>query len=457
MQKRERLGSRLGFILISAGCAIGLGNVWRFPSMVGKYGGGAFILLYIVFLVIIGLPVLTAEFAVGRGSQRSIVGSFRRLEPKGTKWHIFGWFGLAGNYLLMMFYRTIAGWMLAYFFKFITGEFYAGQTTEQVKGVFTDLSGSPEASVLYMAVIVALGFLICSLGLKKGVERITKIMMIGLLAIIVVLVVRAVTLEGAEEGIAFYLIPDFERLFAQNGGTAVFEAMGQAFFTLSIGMGSMAIFGSYLGRERTLLGEAVNVTILDTFVAVMAGLMIFPACFAYGIEPNSGPPLIFETLPNVFNDIPGGRIWGAVFFLFMVFAALSTVVGVFENIMAVSMDERGWSRRKAALTNGIILFVLSVPAALGSNLLAGFAPFGGTSSVIELEDFIISKNIQPLGAAVYLLFCASKQGWGYENFIAEVDCGKGIRFPSRFRFYTGVILPLIIIVIFVQGYLATFS
>ena len=454
--EREKFGSRIGFILISAGCAIGLGNVWRFPYIVGQYGGAAFILIYFAFLLIFGLPIMTMEFSVGRASQKSIAESFQVLEPKGTKWHWFSWLGIAGNYLLMMFYTTITGWMLAYFVKMIKGDFVA-QNAEQISGQFSALTSDAGIVIGYMILAVAIGFFICSLGLKNGVEKITKVMMLALLGIISILAVRAVTLPGAGEGLKYYLIPDFGRMVQNGLGEAVFAALGQAFFTLSIGMGSMAIFGSYIKKDRKLFGETVSIAVLDTFVAFTAGLIVIPSCFAYNINPEAGPSLIFETLPNVFNSMPAGRIWGALFFLFMIFAAISTVIAVFENIIAFPMDKWNWSRKKACLVNFIAVSILSLPCALGFNILSDITPFGGDSTILDLEDFIISNNILPLGSLVYVLFCTwSRYGWGWKNFIQEANTGKGINFPAKIRIYATFILPVILIVIWVQGYISKF-
>jgi len=453
--QRESLGSRLGFILISAGCAIGLGNVWRFPYIAGQYGGAAFILIYLLFLVIFGLPLMTMEFAVGRASRKSIADSFRALEPKGTKWHLFGWVGMAGNYLLMMFYTTISGWMFAYFIKMLKGDF-VGMDAAQVGAEFGALTANPTLVVGFMVFTVALGFIICSLGLKSGVEKITKVMMIALLAIIVVMAVRAVTLPGAGEGLKYYLVPDFSKMEGRLG-EVVFAALGQAFFTLSIGVGSMAIFGSYIDKDRRLFGESVSIACLDTFVAIVAGLIIIPSCFAYNIEPGQGPGLVFVTLPNIFNSMPGGRIWGSLFFLFMIFAAMSTVVAVFENILSFGMDLWGWSRKKACLINFIAVTLLSLPCALGFNLWSGFMPFGEGSNVLDLEDFIISNNLLPLGSLVYLTFCTIKsKGWGWDNFLAEADAGKGLKFPAWAKVYIKYILPIIVLYIWVQGYISKF-
>ena len=413
--QREKFSSRLGFLLISAGCAIGLGNVWRFPFITGKYGGAAFVLLYLVFLALLGLPIMVMEFSVGRASQKSVAQSFDALEPKNSKWHLHKYSSLAGNYLLMMFYTTIAGWMLIYCYKMLTGTF-TGLSAEQVTTVFTDLTADPLLMGIAMSIVTVGCFAVCSFGLQKGVERITKIMMLCLLAIMVVLAVHSLTLSGAKEGVKFYLFPDFSKLSGRNFMDAVFDAMGQAFFTLSIGMGSIAIFGSYIDKKRTLTGEALRVTLLDTGVALMAGLIIFPACFTFGVKPDSGPNLIFITLPNVFISIPGGRIWGTLFFIFLLFAALSTVIAVFENILAWWMDGKGWSRKKAVLVNCILILLLSLPCVLGFNVLSGVQPLGEGSTIMDLEDFIVSNNILPLGSLVYLLFCTSKRGWGWKNF-----------------------------------------
>ena len=453
--QREKFSSRLGFILISAGCAIGLGNVWRFPYIVGKYGGAAFVLLYLFFLLILGLPIVIAEFAVGRASQRSVAKSFDVLEPEGAKWHWYKWGAIAGNYLLMMFYTTIAGWMILYCVKMAKGDF-AGLNAEAVQGEFVSLTQNPLLMTVCMIIIVVLCFTICACGLQNGVERITKVMMLCLLGLMIVLAVHSVFLKGGQEGIVFYLKPDFHRLVEAGLGEAVFAAMGQAFFTLSIGIGALAIFGSYIGKERRLTGEAISVTVLDTFVALMAGFIIFPACFAYGVEAGSGPSLIFITLPNVFNAMAGGRIWGFCFFLFMSFAAISTVVAVFENIMSFSMDMTGCSRKKAAICNGIAIVILSMPCILGFNILSGFEPLGAGSNILDLEDFIVSNNILPLGSLVYLLFCTTKYGWGFDKFSEEANTGEGIRLPKAVRGYMTFILPLIVLLIFVQGYVSKF-
>lgn len=448
--KREMLSSRLGFLLISAGCAIGLGNIWRFPFITGQNGGAAFVLIYLFFLLILGLPIMVMEFSVGRASQRSAIRSFNVLEPKGSKWHWHAFFAVAGNYLLMMFYTTVCGWMLIYFYKMLTGQF-VGKTPDEVGTVFGDMLANPLMMGIAMVIVVLVGFGICSIGLQNGVERVTKTMMLCLLAIMLILVVRAVTLPGAGEGLRFYLLPDFGAIAERGITRVVFDAMGQAFFTLSIGIGSMAIFGSYVSKDRTLTGESINITLLDTSVALMAGLIIFPACFAFGVRPDSGPGLVFITLPNIFNSMPGGRIWGTLFFVFMAFAAFSTVIAVFENIVSFAMDI-GWSRKKAVIVNIVLMILLSLPCVLGFNLWNGIQPLGAGSTIQDLEDFIISSNLLPLGSLVYLLFCTSRYGWGWNNFIAEADTGKGVKFPKWARFYITYILPLIVLVIFVQGY-----
>ena len=456
--ERERFGSRLGFILVSAGCAIGLGNVWRFPYITGEYGGAAFVVLYLIFLVIFALPVLVMEFAAGRASQRSIARSYDELEPEGGKWHLFKWVGLAGNYLLMMFYTVVAGWMLAFMVKSAMGEFN-GASTEHVASVFGQLLADPVQMTIYMLIIVAIGVITTHAGVKNGVERVTKVMMVALFVVLVALCVRAVTLPGAEEGLEFYLMPDFGKLFAGNTpaeqwatfGDAVYAALGQAFFTVSVGMGSMAIFGSYIGKDRRLTGETVRVGVLDTLVALMAGLVIFPSCFAFGVEPASGPSLVFITLPIVFNAMPLGQLWGTLFFLFMSFAALSTVIAVFETIMAFSMDQWGVRREKACLVNGALIALLSIPCVLGFNVLSGVA-IPGIGDIQSIEDFLVSNNILPLGGLFLVMFVTSKRGWGWKNFLAEADTGEGLRFPAWSYRYMKYVLPVGIVIIFVLGY-----
>lgn len=454
--EREKFSSRLGFILISAGCAIGLGNVWRFPYITGQYGGAVFVLIYLAFLVLLGLPIMVMELSVGRASKRSAAKSFDVLEKQGQKWHWFKYFAISGNYLLMMFYTTIAGWMLIYFFKTLGGSL-AGLDNAAIKSTFDDILASPGLMTGAMIAVVILCFGICSVGLQNGVEKITKVMMIALFALIAVLAVHSCILDGGADGIKFYLAPNLSVFKEHSVSEVIFAAMGQSFFTLSIGMGSIAIFGSYIDKERSLTGEALSITVLDTFVALMAGLIIFPACTAYGVKPDSGPNLIFITLPNVFNNMSGGRIWGALFFLFMSFAALSTVIAVFENIMSFSLEIFNCSRKKAAIVNIVLICVLSMPAVLGFNMLSGFAPLGTDSTVLDLEDFIVSNNILPLGSLVYLMFCTRRYGWGFKNFTQEANAGTGLKFPIWAKFYVSYILPLIVIVVFISGYISIFS
>lgn len=452
MNNRERFSSRLGFILISAGCAVGLGNVWRFPYITGQYGGAAFVLVYLIFLVLLGLPIMVMEFAVGRASQKSAARSFHVLEPAGTKWHLQGYACMAGNYLLMMFYTTVGGWMAAYIFKTLTGEF-KGLDSDGVAAVFNDMLARPGYMTFWMVLVVLLSFFICSLGL----QRITKAMMSCLFLILLILCIRSVTLPGASEGLRFYLIPDFTR-FTENGvGNTIFAAMGQAFFTLSLGIGAMAIFGSYIGKDHTLTGETINICLLDTLVAFLAGLIIFPSCFAFGVDPGQGPGLVFITLPNIFNQMVGGRIFGVLFFVFMTFAAQSTIIAVFENIISFSMDLFGTSRKKTVLINGIAIILLSLPCVFGFNIWSGFQPMGAGSTIQDLEDFIVSNNLLPLGSMVYLLFCTSRYGWGWKNFLAEADTGKGVKFPAWARVYVSYILPLIVLFIFIMGYYQKFK
>ena len=451
MEKREKFSSRLGFILISAGCAVGLGNVWRFPYIVGKYGGAIFVLIYLVFLAMLAMPILVMEFAVGRASMKSSTKSFLELEPKGTKWHIHGYVSVAGNYLLLMFYTTVGGWMMAYVFKALSGGL-EGLTAGQSEIIFEEMLSRPVYMTVWMLVISLLSFGVCSLGLQKGVERITKVMMGSLFVIIGVLCVRSVTLPNAAEGLSFYLVPNVEHIREQGLANVVFAAMSQAFFTLSIGMGSMSIFGSYIDKERSLTGETISISVLDLMVALLAGMIIFPACSAFGVDPGEGPGLVFITLPNIFNKMPFGRLWETLFFVFMTFAAMSTIIAVFENIICMMCDMLGWSRKKSVIINGIALLVLSVPCVLGFNVWSGVQPLGEGSTIQDLEDFIVSYNILPLGSLVYLLFCTTRYGWGWDNFIAEADSGKGIKFPKQLRFYCTYILPIVIFVVFILGY-----
>ena len=450
MEQREHLGSRLGFILLSAGCAIGIGNVWKFPYMVGQYGGGAFVLIYLFFLVILGVPVMTMEFAMGRAGQRSPARLYQQLEPKGSKWHLHGYVAMAGNYILMMFYTSVAGWMLDYFVRTAGGQF-VGADTDGVAAQFNQMLSDPLRMTLFMGIVVVVGFLVCSFSLQKGLERITKWMMLALLVIMVVLAINSVCTAGGSEGLRFYLVPDLARMKKVGIGNVVAGAMNQAFFTLSLGIGAMAIFGSYIGKERALMGESARVAALDTLVALCSGLIIFPACFAYGVQPDSGPSLIFITLPNIFNHMPLGRVWGSLFFIFMSFAAFSTVLGVFENIVSCTMDLSGWSRKKACLFNGILMFLLSMPCVLGFNVLSKFQPLGRGTGVLDLEDFVVSNLLLPLGSLIFIFFCTSRYGWGWKNFTQEANTGKGLKVQRWMRGYMCYVLPVLVAVILVLG------
>lgn len=450
--ERERLGSRLGFILLSAGCAIGIGNVWKFPYVAGMNGGGSFVLIYLFFLAILGIPVMTMEFAMGRASRKSPVKLYHTLEPKGSKWHVHGYLALIGMFLLMMFYTNVTGWMLQYFVDFAKGAF-TGLNPTQVSTRFTEMMSNPVRSTIYVAIVIVLGFSICSIGLQKGLERVTKWLMLVLLAIMVVLAVNSAFLDGGKEGLAFYLMPSMERLTENGIGNVVVAAMNQAFFTLSLGLGSMAIFGSYIGRERSLLGEAVNVALLDTFVAITAGIIIFPACFAYNVPLDSGPPLIFVTLPNIFNNLASGRLWGTLFFIFMFFAALSTVLAVFENIAACVSELTGWSRKKSCWILCPIMFVLSLPCILGFSVWKGFQPLGPNTNILDLEDFIVSNFALPLGSLIFVLFCVTRYGWGWKNFMREANEGKGLKVANWMRPYMTYVLPIIVLVVFIIGIL----
>lgn len=450
MEQREQLGSRLGFILLSAGCAIGIGNVWKFPYMVGQYGGGAFVLIYLFFLVILGIPVMTMEFAMGRAGQRSPARLYQQLEPKGSKWHLHGYVAMAGNYILMMFYTSVAGWMLDYFVRTAGGQF-VGADTDGVAAQFSQMLGDPLRMTLFMGIIVVVGFLVCSFSLQKGLERITKWMMVALLVIMVVLAINSVCTAGGSQGLRFYLVPDLARMKKVGIGNVVAGAMNQAFFTLSLGIGAMAIFGSYIGKERALMGESARVAALDTLVALCSGLIIFPACFAYGVQPDSGPSLIFITLPNIFNHMPLGRVWGSLFFVFMSFAAFSTVLGVFENIVSCTMDLSGWSRKKACLFNGILMLLLSMPCVLGFNVLSKFQPLGPGTGVLDLEDFVVSNLLLPLGSLIFIFFCTSRYGWGWKNFTKEANTGKGMKVQRWMRGYMCYVLPVLVAVILVLG------
>lgn len=448
--ERERLGSRLGFILIAAGCAIGLGNIWKFPYMVGQYGGGAFVMIYLVFLVVLGIPLLSVELSIGRASQRSPVNMCRELEPKGTRWHLHGYLSMAGVYLLMSFYTVITGWILKYAFSSAMGEF-SGLDATGISEFFASMSGDPAVTVGFMVIVVIMGFGVCSLGLRRGLEKVTKWMMLALLAIMVILVAYAFTMPGAAEGLRFYLIPDIDRMMEQGILKVVVAALSQAFFTLSIGVGSMALFGSYIGKEHRLFGESVRIAFLDLVVALMTGLIIFPSCFSFGVPVGVGPSLIFETLPNIFNNLPGGNILGFLFFLFMSFAALSTVFAVYECIVSNTMDVTGWDRRRSCLFNVFVMCLLCLPCALGFNVLSGIDPLGAGSTILDLSDLIVSQIMLPIGAIVMVLFCVSRRGWGWNNFMSEVNSGDGLMFPARLRTYMTYAVPVIVLILLIIG------
>jgi NSS family neurotransmitter:Na+ symporter len=447
--ERETFKSRLGFLLVSAGCAIGIGNVWKYPWLVGQNGGGIFVVFYLLFLACMGIPVMTMELAVGRASRRSAIEGYKALEPAGSRWHIHGWFCLAGNIILMMYYTTVSGWMLDYFWKFSVGSFN-GLGGDQIGSVFGAMLGNPYEMGLCMALTVVGGFLVCSLGMRRGLEKITKVMMIGLLVLIVVLAVHSLLLPGAGKGAEFYLLPSAERFKEAGWRNVVMAAMNQAFFTLSLGISSIEIFGSYMSDENTLTGEAVRITALDTFVAFMAGLIIFPACFSFGVKPDAGPSLIFLTLPRVFGGMSAGRLWGALFFLFMTFASFSTVITVFENIIATCMDSFGWSRRRAVWFNCVLMLVLSLPCVLGYNVWSGVHIIGGRD-VLDSEDFIVSNLLLPLGSLIYLLFCVSRWGWGFDKYLAECNKGKGMKLPRCFKPFFQYVIPVLILVILIEG------
>ncbi len=450
MEQRENLGSRLGFIMLSAGCAIGIGNVWRFPYMVGQNGGGLFVLIYLVFLVILGVPVMTMEYAMGRATRKSILPAYRELEPKGSKWHIMGYFAIAGNYVLLMFYSIVSGWILRYFWLMVTGTF-VGADKELITAEFGKMMGSPSILLLFMLITMFITVTVCQAGLQNGVERITKVMMMALIGIMVVLGIHSLLLPGASEGVAFYLLPNPENFMKAGVRNVVYGALNQSFFTLSLGMGGMLIFGSYIGKEHSLAGEAVVVAALDTFVAIVAGLITIPACFTYGIAPDSGPSLIFLTLPSVFANLPGGRFWGSLFFLFLYFAALSTMIGVFENDVSFSIDLFGMERRKAAFFAGIIITLGSVPCALGFNVWSAFQPLKAGNCIMDLEDFFVSNLVLPIGSLVCCLFCTWKYGWGFENYLKEANTGEGLKISPALKFYFKYMLPLII------GFLVTYG
>ena len=456
MASREKFSSRLGFILVSAGCAIGIGNVWKFPYITGMYGGAAFILMYLAFLVVLGLPIMVCEFTVGRGSQMGMGRAFEKLEPKGTKWHHLKWISILGSFLLMMFYTMVGGWMLNYAYMEATDKL-SGLSGDEVANAFSNMLSSPQTMALWAVVAIVISFGACAFGVQKGVEKVTKVMMLLLLVLMMALAVNSVFLPNASEGIKFYLVPNFKSIAKVGIGNAVFAAMSQAFFTLSLGIGAMEIFGSYLDRKKRITGEAVNIVLLDTLVALMAGFIIIPACFSFGVQPDSGPSLLFITLPNLFNSMKGGRIWGTLFFIFMSFAALSTIIAVFENIVAIFMDMSGWSRKKSVGVNFVLITVLSMPAILGFNLLSNIQPLGDGSTIMDVEDFLVSSNLLPLGSLVFVMFCVRKNGWGFENFLKEANEGKGIKFPQWIRLYMQYILPIIVTIIYLKGYYDTFK
>lgn len=448
--KRETFGSRLGFILVSAGCAIGIGNVWKFPYVAGENGGGVFVLFYLLFLLCMGVPVLTMELAVGRASRKSAVLGYKELEPAGSKWHIHGWFCIFGCYLLMMYYTTVSGWMVSYFVKFLTGEFTSAMTTTEISAAFGAMLANPVEMTIYMVIVVVAGFWVCSRGLQNGLEKITKVMMLALLGLIVILAVHSITLPGGSEGLAFYLLPNFDKALEIGLGKVITAAMNQSFFTLSLGIAAMEIFGSYMSKDHALGGEAIRICALDTFVAVTAGLIIFPACFSFGVQPDAGPQLIFVTLPNVFVNMTGGRIWGTLFFLFMIFASFSTVVAVFQNLLASCNDMFGWSLKKASVINCIFMLIASMPCVLGYNVWDTFRLIGGRD-VLDTEDFIVSNLLLPIGSLVYLLFCVSKWGWGFEKYLEEANTGIGLKLPKQLKPYFQYVIPVLIIIILVQG------
>lgn len=449
--ERENFKSKLGFILVSAGCAIGIGNVWRFPFVTGQNGGGIFVLLYLLFLVIMGIPVLTMELAIGRASKKSAVLAYKTLEKPKSKWHIHGWFCILGCYLLMMYYTPVSGWMLSYFFKFATGTFESGMSSEDVSNVFSNLMSNPTEMIIWMAIMVIAGFFVCSKGIQNGIEKVSKVMMILLLTLIIILAVNSLALTGAAEGIKFYLVPDMEKVKSIGIGHIITSAMSQAFFTLSLGIASMEIFGSYMTREKTIPSESIKICILDTFVAITAGLIIFPACFSYGVQPDQGPALIFVTLPNVFVNMAGGRIWGTLFFLFMTFACFSTVIAVFENLISFSIDMFNLSRTKAVIINAIIMLIGCLPCIFGFNILSGFSIFG--KGVLDIEDFIVSNLLLPVGAFLYSLFCSTKFGWGFDGYLNECNQGKGIKFPRFIKPYVKYILPVLVLIVFISGFI----
>ena len=456
MENREKFASRLGFILVSAGCAIGIGNVWKFPYMCGMYGGAAFIVMFLIFLAILGLPILVCEFSVGRGSGLGMGKAFDKLEPKGSKWHNLKWISVLGSFLLMMFYTMVGGWMICYAYLEAAGKL-SGLDADGVAGVFSNMLSQPQTMMLWTVIAIVISFAVCIMGLKNGVEKVTKVMMIFLIILMFALAVNSLFLKNASAGIKFYLVPDFTVIKKNGLGTMIFAAMSQAFFTLSLGIGAMEIFGSYLDKKKRITGEAINIICLDTLVALMAGFIIIPACFSFGVQPDSGPSLLFITLPNLFNNMKGGRLWGTLFFIFMSFAALSTIIAVFENIIAMFMDMLGWSRKKSVGINFVLITVLSMPAVLGFNLLSNVQPLGEGTGIMDMEDFLVSSNLLPLGSLVFLMFCVRKNGWGFENFIKEANEGEGVKYPKWLRAYMQYVLPIIVTVIYLKGYYDTFA
>ncbi len=454
MKERESFGSRLGFVLVSAGCAIGIGNVWKFPYLAGENGGGFFVLFYFIFLLIMGVPVMSMELAIGRRSRKSGAEGFREIERKGSKWHIVGYTSIIGCYLLMMFYTSVAGWMISYFWKFLSGSFSSSMDKSAVSSVFTDMLSSTSDSLVFMTLSVVIGMGVCALGLKNGVEKITKVMMMGLLALIIILAIHSLTLPGAMEGLKFYLVPSIGTLKEKGVLSVVVAAMNQAFFTLSLGICAMEIFGTYMSKENTLFSEAFRISLLDTFVAVVSGLIIFPSCFSFSVSPDAGPSLIFVTLPNVFINMKGGRVWGTLFFVFMSFAALSTVIAVFENIIASFMDNYSWSRKKSVVINFISILLLSLPCALENNLLKGVTILGN-KGVLDSWDFLVSNLLLPLGSIAIILFCVWRNGWGWNEYLKEANTGKGIKMPGSkaVKIYLGVVLPILVFTVMILGLL----
>lgn len=447
--KRDQFQSRLGFLLVSAGCAIGIGNVWKFPFVTGQNGGGIFVLFYLLFLIIMGIPVLTMELAIGRASRQSAVKGYKTLEKPGSKFHIHGWFCAIGCYLLMMYYTTVSGWMLGYFFKFLTGTFTSGMSKDAVSGVFSAMLANPAEMTLWMAITVIAGFLIVAQGLQNGLERISRVMMVSLLCLIVVLAIHSLTLKGGMAGLQFYLLPSLTRAKEAGLGNVINAAMNQSFFTLSLGIGAMEIFGSYMSKDRTLASEAGWICVLDTFVAIVSGLIIFPACSAFGVQADAGPSLIFITLPNVFVNMAFGRLWGALFFLFMSFASFSTVIAVFENLNATLTDNFGITRKKASFINLIVVLLASLPCVLGFNVWSGFSIAG--KGVLDIEDFLVSNLFLPLGSLVMVLFCSYRFGWGFDNYQKEANTGKGVKIPSFLKYYFRFGLPVLVLVILIKG------